>query len=265
MNWQTVRLSVTLLSLALLFFLEHILPHYKERTGHFKHTLPNFGIAAVNGIINALIFAGLVVAVSEWSSQHSVGLLNMIRLSVAVEGFIAFVLFDAWMYVWHRANHRLSFLWRFHRMHHIDEQMDASTALRFHPGEIIISACLRLIVVPLIGMTILQLIIYETVMNAVIIFHHSNIALPERYDRWLRALIVTPNMHRVHHSELQFETDSNYSTVFSFWDRLLRSFRKRADTLTITLGIESMRPVQWNGFLYMLKVPFIKDVSKNTY
>jgi sterol desaturase/sphingolipid hydroxylase (fatty acid hydroxylase superfamily) len=171
------------------------------------------------------------------------------------ETVAALILFDLWMYLWHRANHQIRFLWRFHRMHHSDNQVDATTALRFHTGELILSSILRLAVVPLLGISLSQLILYETLLQPIIIFHHSNVALPEKIDRIFRALIVTPNMHRVHHSMVNQETNSNYSSIFSFWDRIGQSFRRRIDLLTLRYGLSDFPEETWQTVVGMLKTP----------
>jgi sterol desaturase/sphingolipid hydroxylase (fatty acid hydroxylase superfamily) len=150
---------------------------------------------------------------------------------------VALVALDGWMYVWHRANHALPWLWRFHRLHHGDRAMDATTTVRFHPVEIAISTLLRLAVLPILGLRIEHLLIYEVILFPVILFHHSNIRFPEKADRLMRAVLVTPAMHRVHHSQRQIETDSNYGSVLSIWDRLGRSFRLRRDGSTIEFGL----------------------------
>ena len=161
------------------------------------------------------------------------------------------------MYLWHRANHRILFLWRFHRMHHSDPQMDVTTALRFHTGELVFSSLLRFAVVPLLGMNLWQLIFYEILLLPIIQFHHSNVNLPESWDRCLRTIIVTPNIHRVHHSRWQPETDSNYSSIFSFWDRVFGSFRLRKDSHTIQYGLYTYDAQEWQTTWGMLKTPFL--------
>jgi sterol desaturase/sphingolipid hydroxylase (fatty acid hydroxylase superfamily) len=168
---------------------------------------------------------------------------------------VALLLFDAWMYLWHRANHAVPFLWRFHRMHHSDPAVDTTTALRFHVGEIVISTLLRLGVIPLLGMRLWQVILYETLLLPVIAFHHSNVALPTVWDRRLRWVIVSPNMHRVHHSDWQPETDSNFASIFSWWDRLGRSFRLRPDVRTLQYGLRELDGNQWQGLWGLLRTP----------
>ena len=131
------------------------------------------------------------------------------------------------MYAWHRINHRVPFLWRFHRVHHSDAQMDVTTASRFHTGEIALSSLLRIPLILALGVTAWQLVLYETMMFGVVQFHYANIALPPRAESVVSRVIVTPTMHKVHHSRWQPETDSNYSAMLSVWDRLFGSFRRR--------------------------------------
>ena len=141
-------------------------------------------------------------------------------------------------------------------MHHSDLEVDATSALRFHTGEIVFSSLLRLTVIPLIGMQLIHLLIYEVCLQPIIIFHHSNVALPETVDRMIRAVIVTPNMHRVHHSQVREETDSNYSSIFSFWDRFIKSFRRRQDSRTLVYGLPYLQQEEWQNFWGLLKTPF---------
>ena len=170
-------------------------------------------------------------------------------------GIVAFVLFDLWMYVWHRANHEIPFLWRFHQVHHTDTAMDATTVLRFHPGEMLISSLLNPLIFIALGMGLAAVTVYKSVMIAIILFHHSNVRVPQRLDNALRRLIVPPSMHRVHHSKIPSETNTNYGTVFSFWDRLFRSFRLRADLHAISFGTGYHDSVRWQTPLRLLTLP----------
>ena len=145
------------------------------------------------------------------------------------------------------ANHRIRFFWLFHRARHADTDMDTTTALRFHPGELVLSTFIRMPVIIFIGMSFAEIVVFETMLNISTLFHHCNLATPEKWDRVLRAVIVTPNVHRVHHSMEMFETNSNYTSLLSVWDRLFRSFRKREDTLTITIGLPRFREKNGSG------------------
>jgi sterol desaturase/sphingolipid hydroxylase (fatty acid hydroxylase superfamily) len=206
----------------------------------------------MNSLLTWAVLSGLTVKAIAWADVRSLGLTQQFALSDAAGTVFVFLLFDIWMFFWHMANHRIGFLWRFHRAHHSDIEMDTTTALRFHPGELILSTFIRLPVVLLLGMSFAQLVFFELVLNLSTLFHHSNLAVPERWDRVLRTVIVTPNMHRVHHSVELSETNSNFTSLLSMWDRLYRTFRLREDTRAITIGLPRFREEKWQrlwGFL----------------
>jgi len=242
--------------LGFIFYLENIVPHIKGFHGRIKHAVNNIVISSLNGIINGFLFAGVTLTVISLADLNSFGLLNLINMPYHLEAVLGFIFFDLWMYLWHIALHRIPLLWRFHRMHHSDIQMDTTSALRFHPGEIIFSSSVRLAIIPLLGIDFFHLFIYEIVLNPIIFFHHSNVGLPENWDRIFRAVIVTPNMHRIHHSQEVFETNSNYGSIFSFWDRLLNTFKKRDDTRTIRYGLKIFQESEWQILWGMLLTPF---------
>lgn len=241
--------------LAVLWVLEGVAPEFARRGQRLAHFLRNIALGVMNGLIVAALFAAALLAVTEWARERGFGLLNLLELPWWLAWPLAIVLFDFWMYVWHVLNHKIPFLWRFHAVHHSDAELDASSALRFHTGEIVLSSMLRLAVVPLLGMSLAQLLLYELILLPVILQHHSNIRMPARVDRVLRTIIVTPWMHWVHHSQWQPETDSNYASVFSWWDRLFRTFRLRQDPERIELGLDGLRPEQWSTFKGMLLLP----------
>ena len=160
------------------------------------------------------------------------------------------------MYVWHRVNHNIYFLWLFHRVHHSDPVLDMSSSFRFHPIEIIISSVLNVIFFVLIGISLEQIALYSVIFHANVLFHHSNIDLPEKIDRIVRYVFVTPNMHRVHHSIKRVETDSNYASVFSFWDRMFLSYKER-DVSLIVYGLKFLKEDKWQNIIGLLKMPFL--------
>jgi sterol desaturase/sphingolipid hydroxylase (fatty acid hydroxylase superfamily) len=147
-------------------------------------------------------------------------------------------------------------LWRFHRVHHSDAVLDVTTAARFHVGEIALSALARLPLLALLGAEFWQVVLYEALLLPVIQFHHSNLAVPERWDRRLRLLIVSPNMHRVHHSRFRAETYSNYASVLSVWDRIAGTFRQRPDPRAIRFGLADSAPHEEPGVVDLLAAPF---------
>ena len=252
--------------IALIFFFvfEGVFPYFTGWTGRIKHGVNHLFLAGMNGVINALVGV-LVLGVMILTQKNSFGLLYIFGESSVVRVLIGFVLFDMWMYAWHRINHERLFFWRYHKVHHTDMQMDTTTALRFHPVEIIFSNILRIYVFLILGLNLRELLIYETVLLPVILFHHSNVNLPEKYDKLLRTLIVTPNMHRVHHSWTRKETDSNYSSVFSFWDRLFGSFCLKEDPHDITFGLERYREPKWQNLWGLLITPLKKEEPHGSY
>jgi sterol desaturase/sphingolipid hydroxylase (fatty acid hydroxylase superfamily) len=146
-------------------------------------------------------------------------------------------------------------------MHHSDRHVDVTTATRFHLGEQVLSAVLRLGLIPLIGLEVWHLVVYDTLVIASAQFVHADVSIG-RWDRWLRWLIVTPFMHKVHHSDWRPETDSNYSTVLSIWDRLFGSFRMRSDPETLVFGLNEFTATSWQGLWGMMKTPFVNPTAK---
>jgi sterol desaturase/sphingolipid hydroxylase (fatty acid hydroxylase superfamily) len=209
----------------------------------------------LNAVVTALVFVGLWWLAASWSETSGIGLLHQLAWPPWLETVLAILLLDAWTYLWHRMNHRLPFLWRFHRVHHSDPHMDVTTANRFHIGEIILSSLLRIPLIVLLGIGFGQLALYEILMFAVVQFHHANISISEKWDRTLRLLIVTPFMHKVHHSRWQPETDSNYSSLLSIWDRIFRSFRTNQEPGSIRIGLDECDSPEQQTFSGMLKTP----------
>ena len=255
---MTADLWVGMMVLPLLFLLEGLRPFYTERRHRWRHAGRNLGLGLVSGLLGALVTPLLLLAMSR-ADAAGIGLRHWLGLGPVVGAVVVFILFDCWMYLWHRANHRIGLLWRLHRVHHTDTAMDATTALRFHPGEILLSSLTNAVVFVVLGMTLTVFIAYKAAMIAVILFHHSNVAIPARLDRALDLVLVPPSMHRVHHSERRIETDSNYGTLFSVWDRLLGSFRRRADIQAIRFGIGRFGDDDWQRPLALLRLPLVAD------
>jgi sterol desaturase/sphingolipid hydroxylase (fatty acid hydroxylase superfamily) len=249
---------VTACGLILLLTLETWLPAAGNRHHRLRHTARNLTLGALNAVALASLAAPFIVGIAGWAEKGRFGLLHLLSLPPAIATVTAFLLFDGWLYMLHRANHKFAFLWRFHRAHHSDPEMDATTAVRFHTGEVLISSALRLAVIPLLGMTLWQLLVYESLMMPVIMFHHSNVKFPEKADRWLRVLIASPAIHRVHHSRARVETDSNYSIIFSFWDRIWGTLRLREDGRPVHFGLDEYDGEEWQRVSGLLTTPFLR-------
>jgi sterol desaturase/sphingolipid hydroxylase (fatty acid hydroxylase superfamily) len=254
--------AVPVVLLALFWVWETCWPYFGQRQERWRHAGRNLAIALVNTALLGLMFGSLTVIVATWTQEQHFGLLNLLDAVYPIEFALALILLDGWMYGWHRANHAVPFLWRFHRMHHSDRHMDVTTATRFHLGEHVGASLLRLGLIPLLGFSIWHLVVYETLVLAVTQFHHADISLG-RWDRWLRWLIVTPYMHKVHHSDWRPETDSNYSTVLSIWDRFFGSFRMRSNPKTLVFGLQEFTAPAWQSWWGMLKTPFVNPPPPN--
>jgi sterol desaturase/sphingolipid hydroxylase (fatty acid hydroxylase superfamily) len=193
------KAAVTVGVLAVLWVWETSLPFFERREARLRHAGRNLAVALLNTVVLAAAFSTGSTFVAAWAQEQGFGLLHVLDLGSPVRLVLALVLLDGWMYLWHRANHTIPVLWRFHRMHHSETEMDVTTATRFHLGEHIGASLLRVGLIPVLGFEVCQLIVYDTVLIAVTMLHHANVSLG-RSDRWLRWLIVTPDMHKVHHS-----------------------------------------------------------------
>jgi sterol desaturase/sphingolipid hydroxylase (fatty acid hydroxylase superfamily) len=259
---MTFDLIVGLSMLIALLFLERAFPFYQGRNQRLRHGLRNGSLAVINGVTTLAAVPLLVVAAAT-SEHYQLGLLHWFRtpsfVSTILVGALALLLLDLWMYVWHRANHRLPLLWRFHQVHHTDPAMDATTALRFHPGELFLSSLMMPIVVLVLGVGLVELTLYKGLMLAVILLHHSNLALPDDVEVKLSRLIVPPSMHRVHHSRIRRETDSNYGSVLSCWDRAFGTYRVRHDLASIRFGTGYRDGPAWQSLGQLLRLPLLRS------
>jgi len=257
----SIALRGTLLVVALAVFLwiECRRPLRKVTQPKFRRVMVNLGIAAVGALALRLVFFPIVLFTSDWTAQTRFGILPLLELPAAVEIVIAILALDYTLYIWHWMNHKIPFLWRFHNAHHVDLDLDVSTASRFHFGELILSTGFRSGQVVLFGINPFVLILFETLITTSAQFHHSNIRLPFRFEKILNRIVVTPRMHGIHHSIVRDETDSNFSTIFSFWDHLHRSIRLNIPQQAITIGVAAFRDPKELGFLRTLLLPFGKS------
>jgi sterol desaturase/sphingolipid hydroxylase (fatty acid hydroxylase superfamily) len=233
----------------------------RERLGH---DAINLCLGGINALFNATAAAALWMWTARVVSGASFGLLHWLELSRATEFVLAVLLLDLWMYWWHRLCHRIPMLWRFHRVHHSDPRMDVSTAYRFHFGEMAASAVVRVPVIAVMGLGLEHILLFEVMMFAVVQIQHANIGLPPTLDRVLRRLIVTPFMHKIHHSDLVAETDSNYCSLFSWWDRVFGTYRERADLAGIRFGLAEFQSAGEQKFAALILNPFAGSGSKNS-
>lgn len=217
------------------------------------------GIVAVPGFLALrLLLLPSMVWIAYQNESWKFGISYLYDLPLWVEGFIVFLLLDYGNYLWHILNHKVPLLWRFHLVHHTDVDLDLTTAIRFHAGEMVTSVFFRGLAVLVTGASPLQVLIYEIFFEAATQFHHSNWKLPIRFERALNKLIVTPRMHGIHHSIKRSETDSNYSVVFSFWDRIHGSVNLNIPQSAIITGVPVYNDPKELTVGYLLKLPFTR-------
>jgi len=203
-------------------------------------------------------FLPIMVKLAMKNQHFKLGLNYRYNAHPIVKGIMAFLIMDYTNYLWHILNHKLPFLWRFHVVHHSDPDLDLSTALRFHFGEMIGSVFYRGAFVLVSGASALQVLLYEILFEGATQFHHSNWKLPYKIEKNLNKLIVTPRMHGIHHSIIKEETDSNYSVIFSFWDRMHNTARLNVNQDLIITGVPSYSNHDELTVAYLLKMPFTK-------
>jgi len=243
---------ITISALIILYTLECIFPYFDNWTGKNKHALRNAGIA----IFNAVIINILLIPVIVLSANTPWGLFNQINISLTTEIILTILLIDALTYVLHVIYHRVPFFWNFHRMHHSDNAMDVTSGSRFHIGEHVISLLTRSVLYATFAMKLEIILIYETIFIISVFFHHSNITISEPVDKIFRIFFTSPNMHKVHHSNIREEADSNYTSFFSFWDRLFGTYKIIKNPKDITYGVKGLEEDQ--SISKMLKTPFQK-------
>lgn len=232
--------------------------HFFKKTNRTQHALKNIFLGAINGFFVSVFFVGLWSFSAILSEKQQVGLSYLFSLSPFTHLIIAVLVLDFWTYWWHRMNHEIRFFWKFHKVHHSDQTMDVTTAFRFHLGEIFFSSLFRVPIIYLVGIQIWQLILYEFIMFSCVQFHHANIGLPKKIDRFLRIFIVTPEMHKLHHSRIPQDFNSNYTSLLSIWDRLFKTFRRDKHPEKIKFGVKELDNHKFQSFLGLLKSPFYK-------
>jgi sterol desaturase/sphingolipid hydroxylase (fatty acid hydroxylase superfamily) len=203
----------------------------------------NLGLLAVDVIVLRLIAPGAAVAVAIAAAAGGWGLLNALSLPAGAAVLVAVVLLDLSMYFQHVMFHAVPALWRLHRVHHADLDFDVTTGIRFHPVEILLSTAIKCTVVAAIGAPPVAVLVFEVVLNASAMFNHANASVPMRVERWLRWLVVTPDVHRVHHSVQYDESSSNFGFNLPWWDRLFGTYRAqpRAAHAGMTIGVDAFR------------------------
>ncbi len=215
--------------------------------------------AGVSLAILTALQAPVLLPAAQWTSERGVGLLNLVEWPPWLEIVLAVVLLDYTLWWWHWANHKVPVLWRFHLVHHVDRDLDASTALRFHFGELTLSIGYRVLQIILIGASTTSVWVWQTILFAAILFHHANLRLPLAIERWLVRIVVTPRMHGIHHSDKLNETNSNWSSLLSWWDSLHRTLVLNVPQSAITMGVPAYSEPRDVTIGKVLALPFVRQ------
>ncbi len=224
-----------------------------------RREVRNLSVAAVGAGALLLLERPAILPVARFVDGRGWGLLKQFGLPWWLELALAIVLLDYTLYIWHYLTHKVPFLWRFHVPHHVDLDLDASTALRFHFGELALSVPWRVAQVMIIGVSPISYLAWQTFVFPSIVFHHSNVELPIKIERWLNRLIVTPRMHGIHHSIVEKETNSNWSSGFTVWDWLHGTLRLNVPQQEITIGVPAYQDPEEVKLKGVLLLPFRKQ------
>lgn len=247
MNWliahePTIRLACFLSLICIMLIWESIHParvprqHLSPDFPNLKRRFHNILLSAINTLVIRLLPALSAVAIAHHANQEGWGLFNMFSIPWWLSCAASVVILDMCIYFQHRIFHALPWCWKLHRVHHSDEHIDTTTAIRFHPIEIVLSMMIKVVLVILLGAPAAAVILFEVILNGGALFNHGNVRLPQLIDKHLRKLIVTPDMHRVHHSTIDKEMNSNFGFSLSIWDRLFGTYHAQPE-----LGHEKMK------------------------
>lgn len=219
----------------------------------------NLLLTFINSLAVRLIFSGAAVGTALYAEENRIGLFHILGVPAWGAGIASIVLLDLAIYTQHVVFHLVPPLWRLHRMHHTDLDIDVTTGSRFHPVEIIISMGIKMVIVGLLGAPAWSVVAFEVLLNATAMFNHSNISMPLGIDRVLRCFVVTPDMHRVHHSVIIGETNSNYGFNLPWWDRLFRTYHAQpaAGHIGMRIGLANYRERKYLTLPWMLVIPFL--------
>lgn len=259
-----IRLGVFLAVFVILAATEVFAPRRKLTTSKARRWFANLTLVALNPLTVALVFPILPIGLALLASEQNWGLLNQTAMPYWLEVAFGVVMLDLTVYTQHVLHHAIPVLWRLHMVHHADLDIDMTTGIRFHPLEIVVSLVVKLAAVAALGAPVLAVLIFEVVLNASSMFNHSNIHIPEKIDRILRWIVVTPDMHRVHHSVIIRETNSNYGFNQPWWDRLFGTYKAQPDKghTDMVIGLSQFRNPQKLALLQLLTLPFVGDPGR---
>ena len=253
-SWVTPGVVVT--TLLVLTLLEHWHPLRAVVEPRSRHLGRNSVLAALGFPVVGLLQAPLLAQLLVWTQQQGIGLLRLVEVPPALAVAASILLLDYTLWHWHWLTHRVPWLWRFHLVHHVDHDLDASTALRFHTGELLLSIPYRAAQIVVLGVDPAGYLVWQVLLFVSILFHHSNLRLPVGLERALVTVIVTPRMHGIHHSDWESETNSNWSSLLSVWDYLHGTARLNVPQSAVRVGVPAYRERAAVALGRVLRLPF---------
>ena len=263
-NEKTIRLSFFVGMLLIMAVWEIIAPRRALTVSKAVRWVNNLGLVFFNSFVVRIVLPATAVGVAKIAVENDWGLFNLVEVPIGLAVLASVVIMDFVIYLQHVMVHAVPVLWRLHRVHHADLDYDVTTGARFHTLEIILSMFIKFATILLLGPSVVAVIIFEVLLNAMAMFNHGNVGLPKVLDNFLRWFVVTPDMHRVHHSIEDDETNSNFGFNLSWWDRLFGTYRDqpRAGHTNMTIGIHNYtEPKQCSWISGMLVMPFIGKVT----
>ncbi|RMH61172.1 MAG: sterol desaturase family protein [Zetaproteobacteria bacterium] len=264
MDAAITRLGVFTGMLLLMGLWESLRPFRPSRIPRWRHWLGNLSLLACDAVLLRLLFPGGAVLGAWWAARQGFGLLHWLQVPEPWAGFVALIALDGLIYAQHVAFHRIPWLWRLHMVHHADQALDVTSGLRFHPLEIVLSMAFKLAVIALLGAPPWAVLLFEIVLNGMAMFNHANVCLPRRIEPIVRALFVTPEMHRIHHSIAARETNSNYGFNLSLWDRLFGTYvaAPAVGHRGVRIGLTPFLAAPTHRLSWMLRLPFAADARQ---
>ena len=255
-NEATIRLTVFFGLIVILALAEALIPRRTQPAR--KRWLVNLSLVLTYTLLVRLLIPAGAAGAALYAADNDIGLFNNFASPDWLSALLALLLLDMAIYFQHRIFHKVPLFWRLHRLHHSDIDFDFTTAVRFHPLEIFVSMGIKIALILALGAPLVSVILFEIILSGAALFNHANLAIPRTLDRILRWFIVTPDMHRIHHSVRRQETDSNFGFSISLWDRIFGSYRSNPvdDHRTMPIGIEQFREPQEQRFGALLLQPF---------
>ncbi|PIV20320.1 MAG: fatty acid hydroxylase [Deltaproteobacteria bacterium CG03_land_8_20_14_0_80_45_14] len=263
-NELLIRLGVFFGILVVMFLWELIAPRRPLTTSKITRWFSNLGLVLIESIVVRLVFPTALAGITLLVQQRGWGLFNQFELPYLLKIIFSVLILDFVIYLQHIMFHSVPLFWRLHMVHHTDMDIDVTTGVRFHPVEIILSLGIKMIVVILIGAPLAAALIFEIILNGTSMFNHGNVRYSQNIDSILRLLVVTPEMHRVHHSTIRWETNSNLGFNFPWWDRLFGTYRGQPAKghLEMTIGLEPYKEPKKLTLPWLIVLPFIGKLGK---